>query len=78
MIEKEVWTLDGRKKIFLVDGCNRVIKELKDLGPLNETERLWVRIRPGVPYNEWIKEYEKEQAKKDDEPAVDEKEEAEK
>ena len=61
MKEKEVWTLDGRKKIFLVDDYNHVIKEIKDLGPLNKTEMLWVMRRPTIPYKEWLKEYEKEQ-----------------
>jgi len=60
MPEKEVWTLDGRKKIFLVDDYNRVIEEITDLGPLNETEKLWVMLRPGKPYKEWLKDYEKE------------------
>jgi hypothetical protein len=59
MQEKEVWTLNGRKKVFLVDDCNHVIKELKDLGPLSETEKLWVILRPGIPYKEWLEEYEK-------------------
>jgi hypothetical protein len=62
MKEKEVWTLDGRKKIFLVDDRNRVIKEIDDLGPLSETEKLWVLLRPGIPYKEWLEEYEAEQA----------------
>jgi len=62
MPEKEVWTLYGRKKIFLVDDCNRVIEEITDLGPLNETEKLWVMLRPGKPYKEWLKDYEKESA----------------
>ena len=43
--EKEIWTLD----------------EIKDLGPLSETEKVWVFLQPGVPYHEWIIEYEKEQ-----------------
>ena len=63
MVEKEVWTLDGRKKIFKVNENNQVIKELKDLGPLSETEFLWVRLRPGIPYKEWLKEYQQEQKK---------------
>lgn len=57
MKKKEVWTLDGRKKIFLVDENNQIIEELEDLGPLNEKEYLWVKLRPGVPYNEWLKDY---------------------
>jgi hypothetical protein len=59
--EKEVWTLDGRKKIFLVDDDNHVIKEIDDLGPLSETEKLWVMLQPGIPFKEWLKDYEKEQ-----------------
>ena len=60
MKEKQVWTLDGRKKIFLVDDCNHVIKEIKDLGPLSKIEMLWVMKRPNLPYKEWLIEYEKE------------------
>ncbi len=59
MKEKEVWTLDGRKKLFLVDDNNHVIKELKDLGSLSKTEMLWVAKRPGLPYKEWLKGYKK-------------------
>ena len=61
MQEKEVWTLDGRKKIFIVDDDNHILEEVKDLGPLNETEKLWVKLRPGVPYKEWLKDYEESQ-----------------
>lgn len=64
MKEKEVWTLDGRKKIFLVDDDNHVIKEIDDLGPLSETEKLWVMLQPGIPFKEWLKDYEKEQKEK--------------
>ena len=60
MKEKEVWTLDGRKKIFLVNEYNQIIREIKDLGPLNDTEALWVKLRPGIPYKEWLQELEKE------------------
>ena len=60
-IEKEIWTFDGRKKIYLVDECNRAIREIKDLGPLSKTENLWVQLQPGIPYKEWLKEYKKEQ-----------------
>jgi hypothetical protein len=62
MPKKEVWTLNGRKKIFLVDDYNHVIEEISDLGPLNETEKLWVMLRPGKPYKEWLKDYKKERA----------------
>ena len=44
----------------MVDDCNHVIKEIEDLGPLNETEKLWVMLRPGVPYKEWFEDYKKE------------------
>ena len=60
---KEVWTLDGRKKILMVNERNQVLYEVSDLGPLSETEALWVRLRPGIPYKDWIKNYEKEQKK---------------
>ena len=66
MKEKEVWTLDGRKKIFIVNDSNQVIKEVNDLGPLSETEYLWVKLRPGKPYKDWLKEYEKEKDKEKD------------
>jgi hypothetical protein len=58
--EKEVWTVDGRKKILLVNERNQIIKEIKDLGPLNNEEKLWVALRPGVPYKEWLEELKKE------------------
>jgi hypothetical protein len=61
MPKKEVWTLDGRKKILMVNDRNQVQYEIDDLGPLNETEFLWVKLRPGKPYKEWLKEYEAEQ-----------------
>ena len=64
MPEKEVWTLDGRKKIYLVDDQNHIIKELKDLGPLNYKEKKWLRLRPGVPYKEWLKSCEDEESEK--------------
>ena len=64
MKEKEVWTLDGRKKVYLVNECNQVIKEVKDLGPLNETEKLWVKLQPGVPYKDWYKDYKRQQKSK--------------
>ena len=37
--EKEIWTVDCRKKIYLVEECNRVIREIKDIGPLSKTEQ---------------------------------------
>jgi hypothetical protein len=54
MKEKECWTISGRKKIFLVDDKNMVIKELRDLGPLSEMEMKWVKSNCGVPYKEWL------------------------
>ena len=56
--------MDGRKKIFMVDDSNHIIKEIDDLGPLDETEKLWVMLQPGKPYKEWLKDYEKEQKEK--------------
>ncbi len=67
MKEKEVWTLDGRKKILLVNECNQVIKEIEDLGPLSKTELLWLMQRPGIPYKDWLKEYEKAEKEKNHE-----------
>jgi hypothetical protein len=55
MKEKECWTLGGRKKIFLVDDENNVVKELKDLGPLSEIELKWVKSNSGMPYEKWLK-----------------------
>ena len=55
MNEKECWTLGGRKKIFLVDDENNVVKELKDLGPLSETELKWVKSNSGIPFEAWLK-----------------------
>ena len=54
MKEKECWTISGRKKIFLVDDKNMVIKELRDLGPLSEMEMKWVKSNCGMPYKEWL------------------------
>jgi hypothetical protein len=63
MKKKEVWTLDGRKKIYCVNDSNQIISEEEDLGPLSETEFLWVRLQPGIPYKEWFKEYKKNEKK---------------
>jgi len=38
MQQKEIWTLDGRKKIYLVDENNQIVKEIEDLGPLSKSE----------------------------------------
>lgn len=54
MKEKECWTISGRKKIFLVDDKNMVVKELRDLGPLSEMEMKWVKSNCGLPYKEWL------------------------
>jgi hypothetical protein len=55
MHEKVCWTKAGRKKVFLVDEDNKVIKELKDMGPLSEIEMKWVNSNCGMPYAEWLK-----------------------
>jgi hypothetical protein len=60
MKEKECWTLGGRKKVFLVDDENNIVKELKDLGPLSEIELKWVKSNSGMPYEEWLKKQNKE------------------
>jgi hypothetical protein len=60
MPEKVCWTLAGRKKIYLVDDENNIIKELEDLGPLNEMEMKWVKSNCGMPYKEWLKTQEEE------------------
>jgi hypothetical protein len=54
MKEKEVWTLLGRKKVFLVDDDNCIVEELKDLGPLSETEMKWVKANSDKAYQEWL------------------------
>lgn len=66
MKEKECWTLGGRKKIFLVDDENNVIKEIKDLGPLSELEMKWVKSGCGVPYEQWLKERKEGEDTSDD------------
>ena len=58
MHEKEVWTLLGRKKIFLVDDNNCIIKEIKDIGPLSEQEMKWVKANSGLAYQEWLEKQE--------------------
>jgi hypothetical protein len=55
MHEKVCWTMSGRKKVFLVDENNKVIKELRDLGPLSKIEMRWVKSNSGMPYAEWLK-----------------------
>lgn len=58
MREMICWTLAGRKKVFLVDENNNIIKELQDLGPLSELEMKWVKSNSGMPYKEWLKTQE--------------------
>ncbi|UCG69753.1 MAG: hypothetical protein JSV09_01650 [Thermoplasmata archaeon] len=60
MPEKVCWTLAGRKKVYLVDDDNNIIKELRDLGPLSEMEYKWVKSNCGMPYKEWLKTQEEE------------------
>jgi hypothetical protein len=60
MKEKECWTISGRKKIFLVDDKNMVIKELRDLGPLSEMEMKWVKSNCGMPYKQWLETQKEE------------------
>jgi hypothetical protein len=69
MPEKECWTTIGRKKIYLVDEENNIIKEIDDLGPLSEKEMEWVKSGCGVPYKEWLelKKKEEEEAAKEEE-----------
>lgn len=55
MKEKECWTLEGRKKVYLVDEENNIVKEIKDLGPLSEIEMKWVKANSGMPFEEWLK-----------------------
>ena len=66
MPEKVCWTLAGRKKVFLVDDDNNIIKELEDLGPLSEPEMEWVKSNCGMPYKEWLKNREKEAAQEEE------------
>ena len=61
MKEKEIWTIDGRKKILLVDENNQIVKEIKDIGPLNKNEKLWITTRPDITYKEWLKDHTKKQ-----------------
>ena len=61
MHEKECWTTLGRKKVYLVDDHNQIIREIRDLGPLSELEMKWVRSNCGMPYKEWLKTLEEEE-----------------
>ena len=61
MPEKEVWTVHGRKKVYLVDDSNCIIKELEDKGPLSEMEFNWVKSGCGMPYKEWLETLESEE-----------------
>jgi hypothetical protein len=67
MKEKECWTLAGRKKVYLVDEENNIVKEIKDLGPLSEIEMKWVKSNSGVPFEQWLKTQNEEEQ----EPAED-------
>ena len=58
MPEKECWTKHGRKKIYLVDENNNIIREIDDLGPLSEMEMKWVKSGCGIPYKEWLESQE--------------------
>lgn len=71
MPEKVCWTLSGRKKVYLVDDNNNIIKELSDLGPLSELEMKWVKSNSGIPYKEWLKT----QTEKEDKDIAQEEEE---
>ncbi len=61
MPEKECWTTHGRKKVFLVDDDNNIVKELEDLGPLSELEMKLVKSNCGIPDKEWLKTMEAEE-----------------
>ncbi len=52
----------GRKKLFLVDDNNEIIREVRDLGPLSELEMKWVKSNCGRPYKEWLKTRDKEES----------------
>ncbi len=47
MPEREVWTLKGRKKIYLVGDDNAIVEELEDKGALseigNQVGEVWLR-----------------------------------
>jgi hypothetical protein len=74
MPEKECWTTYGRKKVFLVDDDNNIIKELDDLGPLSELEMKWVKSNCGMPYKEWLKTLEEEEEEGGESPQEEGKE----
>lgn len=61
MPEKVCWTTYGRKKVFLVDENNNIIKELDDLGPLSKMEMKWVKSNCEMPYKEWLESQEEEE-----------------
>ena len=66
MREKEVWTLLGRKKVFLVDDDNCIIEELRDLGPLSETEMKWVKANSDKSYQEWLQSLDEKKEEGDE------------
>ncbi len=61
----------GRKKLFLVDDNNEIIKEVRVLGPLSELEMKWVKSNCGRPYKEWLKTSE-EEGEREEKPNVTE------
>ena len=71
MPEKECWTKHGRKKIYLVDGDNNIIKEIDDLGPLSEMEMKWVKSGCGVPFKEWLESQEAEDGEEEGEKGTE-------
>ena len=54
MQQKEIWTLDGRKKIYLVDDNNQIVKEIEDLGPLSKSELESLALKLKESYKKWM------------------------
>jgi len=54
MQQKEIWTLDGRKKIYLVDENNQIVKEIEDLGPLSKSELESLAMKLKESYKKWM------------------------
>lgn len=67
MKEKECWTLAGRKKVYLVDEENNILKEIKDLGPLSEIEMKCVKSNSGTPFEQWLKMQKEEEEESSEE-----------
>jgi hypothetical protein len=61
MKKKEIWTFDGRKKIFLVDDNNQVVEELEDLGPLSPNEKRELALKLNKIYEKALSELETDQ-----------------